>query len=206
VPIPVTDGTFTTADGRSIALTVTGIPATTSGTMTAKAGISADGGITTTEISDFSSRAVPVTNSVRNTVINLDPERLARTGTEEVRFGGTFDAFTTLVALRDLLRNPEQLPDATVRERIAGLMTEVDGAHDSVLDGMRELGFRSSSMDVLKNRVEGLRISQSESLSRIQDTDLAEAILQLQRQDLTYQTALQVSSRVIQTSLQNFLR
>lgn len=206
VPIPVTDGNFTTADGRSITLSVTGVPATTSGTFTAKAGISADGGATTTEVTDFSSRTVTVTNSIRNTVINLDAERLTRTGTEEVRFGGTFDAFTTLVALRDLLRNPEQLPDATVRERIAGLMTEVDGAHASVLDGMRELGFRSSSMDVLKNRVEGLRISQSESLSRIQDTDLAEAILQLQRQDLSYQTALQVSSRVIQTSLQNFLR
>ena len=93
-----------------------------------------------------------------------------------------------------------------MRDRIAQMLSEVDGAHDAVLDGVRELGFRSSSMDVLKNRVEGLRISRTESLSNIQDTDLAEAILDLQRQDMTYQAALQISSQVIQTSLQGFLR
>ena len=86
------------------------------------------------------------------------------------------------------------------------LLEEIDGAHNSVLDGLRELGFRSSSMDVLQNRVEGMRISRTESLSRIEDTDIAESILQLQRQDLSYQTALQVSARVLQTSLQGFLR
>jgi len=61
-------------------------------------------------------------------------------------------------------------------------------------------------MDVLQNRVEGMRVSRTESLSRIEDTDIAESILQLQRQDLSYQTALQVSARVLQTSLQGFLR
>ena len=60
-------------------------------------------------------------------------------------------------------------------------------------------------MDVLSNRVEGLRASRTESLSLVQDTDIAEAILDLQRQDLSYQAALQVSSRVIQTTLASFL-
>ncbi len=45
-----------------------------------------------------------------------------------------------------------------------------------------------------------------QSLSLVQDTDLAEAILELQRQDLSYQAALQVTSRVIQTSLTGILR
>ena len=71
---------------------------------------------------------------------------------------------------------------------------------------LRELGFRSSSMDVLQNRVESMRVSRTESLSQIEDTDIAESILELQRQDLSYQTALQVSARVLQTSLQGFLR
>jgi flagellar hook-associated protein 3 FlgL len=86
------------------------------------------------------------------------------------------------------------------------MLGEVDGAHDAVLDGLRELGFRSSSMDVLKNRVEGLRIGRTESLSRVQDADITESIIELQRQDLAYQAALQVTSRVIQTSLQGLLR
>jgi flagellar hook-associated protein 3 FlgL len=204
--LPITDGAFTTADGRTISLSVTGVPATTTGVFTAKAGVSSDGGQTVVEVSDFSSNSVQVTNSYDHTVINVNTENLARTGQEVVKYGGTFDAFTTLITLRDLLRNGDGLADDTVRDRIAQMLSQVDHAHDAVLDGVRELGFRSSSMDVLKNRVEGLRISRTESLSNIQDTDLASAILDLQQQDISYQAALQVSSRVIQTTLQGFLR
>ena len=105
-----------------------------------------------------------------------------------------------------MLLNGGGLDDDEARDRIAEMLTAIDGAHDAVLDGLRELGFRSSSMDVLSNRVAGLRISREESLSLVEDTDLAEAILELQRQDLSYQAALQVSSRVIQTTLTGILR
>ncbi len=206
VPIPVTDGTFTTSDGRTISLTVTGVPTVTSGTFTSRAGLSVDGGQTVTAIADFSDGSVQVANSYDGTVLYVDVRSLARTGAEDVKFNGTFDAFTTLVTLRKLLANDDGLPDQVVRDRIAQMLTEVDHGHDAVLDGLRELGFRSSSMDVLKNRVEGLRVSRTESLSLVQDTDMAESILAMQRQDISYQAALQISARVIQTSLQGFLR
>jgi flagellar hook-associated protein 3 FlgL len=205
LPIPVTDGTFTTADGRTISLTVTGVPATTTGTFTSRAGLSTDGGETVTDISDFSAGNVQISNSYDGSVLNVDVDGITRTGAEDVKYNGTFDAFTTLSTLRNLLANDEGLPTQTVRDRIAQMLTEVDSAHDAVLDGLRELGFRSSSMEVLKNRVDGLRVSRTESLSLVQDTDIAEAILEMQRQELSYQAALQVGSRVIQTSLQSFL-
>jgi len=204
--LPITDGTFTTANGRTISLSVSGVATPMTGIFTAKAGLSTDGGESTTEVTDFSASAVQVANAYDGTVLNVDTEQLSRTGEEVVKYAGTFDAFTTLITMRDLLRNEDNLPDDTVRDRIAQMLGEVDGAHDAVLDGLRELGFRSSSMDVLKNRVEGLRISRTESLSNVQDTDLASAILEMQQQDMTYQAALQISSRVIQTSLQGFLR
>jgi flagellin-like hook-associated protein FlgL len=206
VPLPVGNGTFTTADGRTISLTVTGVPVTLTGTFTARAGLSTDGGATVTEVGDFGQSTVQVTDSFGGAVLNVDPRQIARTGTVDVKFNGTFDAFTTLITLRDLMQNRSGLPTQQVRDRTAQMLPEVDSAHDAVLDGLRELGFRSSSMDVLKNRVEGLMVSRTESLSMVQDTDIAEAILDLQRQDLSYQAALQVSARVIQTSLQGFLR
>jgi len=168
--------------------------------------MSLDGGATVTNISDFSKTSVQLNNSNDGSVLYVDPTNLAQTGSENVRYSGTFDVFTTLAELRDLLRNDKGLSDGQVRDRIAGLLPEVDNAHNSVLDGLREIGFRSSSMDVLQNRVEGLRISRTESLSLVEDTDIAASILELQRQDLSYQTALQVSARVLQTSLQGFLR
>lgn len=206
VAIPVTDGTFTTADGRTISLTVTGVPAATSGTFTAKANLSVDGGDSFVEVSDFTNTSVPVRDALDGSVLNVDVRNLTRTGTEDVKFPGTFDALTTLITMRDLLRNDAGLADDVVRDRIAQMMTEIETAHDAVLDGVRELGFRSSSMDAIGNRVEGLRVSRTESLSLVEDSDLAESILELQRQDMAYQAALQVSARVVQTSLQGFLR
>ena len=86
------------------------------------------------------------------------------------------------------------------------MLVEIDGAHDQILDGLRELGFRSSSLDSLRARVEKTSTSTTESLSIVRDLDLAEAILEMQRQELAYQTTLQVGARVLQTSLLNFLR
>lgn len=206
IPIPVTDQTFMTSEGTTLTLTVTGVPTTTSGTFTASADLSLDGGATVTNVTDFSKNSIQVNNSHDESVLYVDTENLNQTGTENVRYSGTFDVFTTLAELSNVLRNDQGLTDAAVRNRIADLLPEVDSAHNAVLDGLRELGFRSSSMDVLQNRVEGLRISRTESLSLVEDTDIAASILELQRQDLSYQTALQVSARVLQTSLQGFLR
>ena len=206
VPIPATDQTFTTSDGRVMTLTVTGVPATTTGTFTSSADLSLDGGESITNVTDFSNNSIAVNNSNDGTVLYVNTDQLSHAGNENVRFGGTFDVFTTLAELRDLLRNEQGQSTETVRNLIGDLLSEVDNSHNAVLDGLRELGFRSSSMDVLQNRVEGLRISRTESLSLVEDTDMAASILELQRQDLSYQTALQVSARVLQTSLQGFLR
>lgn len=204
--IPITDGQFTTADGRTIALTVTGVGTPASGSFTSKASLSIDGGQSFVEVRDFAAGGVAVRDAMSGAVLNVEVSNLHRTGSEDIKFEGTFDALTTLITMRDLLRNEAGLPDELVRNRIAQMMSEVETAHDAVLDGVRELGFRSSSMDVLGNRVESLKASRTESLSAVEDTDMAEAILALQRQDLAYQAALQVSARVVQTSLQNFLR
>jgi len=206
VPIPATDQVFQTSDGRSITLTVSGAPTPPTGQITAIANLSIDGGQTVRQVDDFIDQSWPVVHGDDGSVLYVNGQNITRAGVEEVRFEGTFDVFTTLTELRDLLNNEADLPEGEVRDRVASLIPEVDAAHDSILDGLRELGFRSSSMDVLQNRVQGLRISNAESLSRIEDTDIAESILELQRQDLSYQTALQVSARVLQTSLQGFLR
>jgi len=208
LPVPTApDGVqFRTADGREISLAVSGAPTPDTGTFTAEARVSTDGGLTSVTVDSFGADPVAVRNSEDGSMLYLDVSNLDRAGTEDVKFDGTFDVFTTLAELRDVLANDGGYDDGYVRDRVGSLLAEIDGAHNSVLDGLRELGFRSSSMDVLQNRVEGMRISRTESLSRIEDTDIAESILQLQRQDLSYQTALQVSARVLQTSLQGFLR
>jgi flagellar hook-associated protein 3 FlgL len=206
LPVPTAgDSEFTTADGRIISLNVSGIPAALTGQFTAKAGLSTDGGDTYTEVTDFSLDHVAVRSSFDDSVLQVDVQNLTRTGSEVVKHEGTFDAFTVMITLRDLLQNADGLDSETVQERTSAMLAEIDNAHDAVLDGLRELGFRSASMDMLSNRVANLEMSRQESLSALQDTDFAQAVLDLQQQDLAYQAALQIGSRVLQTTLQNYL-
>jgi flagellar hook-associated protein 3 FlgL len=203
--IPATDQTFTTADGRTINLTVTGVPAVLSGTFTSKAGLSSDGGISVLDISDFTDTNAAVRNSFDGSVLNVDVTGITKTGDERATLNGSFDVFTTLISLRDILTNESGDTPQIVTARTSAMLDRIDGAHEDILDGLRELGFRSSSMELLRSRVENISASSAESLSLIQDTDIAEAILQLQQQDLAYRASLQVGARVLQTSLMNYL-
>ncbi|MFN9977612.1 MAG: hypothetical protein ACK58T_47675, partial [Phycisphaerae bacterium] len=205
-PTPVSDGTFTPADGRTISRTVPGAPPTTSGSFTSVARLSTDGGESVAIVDDFTQPTATVVSALDGLTLYVDPRGITRTGAEEVKHEGTFDAFTTLISLRDLLRNDNGLPDADVQSRLSGMLSEVDGALDAVLDGTREVGFRSASMEALRNRVEDLSSSRQDTLSRLEDTDITEAILRLQQQDISYQAALQISARVVQTNLTGFLR
>ena len=81
-------------------------------------------------------------------------------------YEGTFDVFTTLIELRDLMRDPpSDLSESEVSDRLSSFLSRVDTAHDDVLDALRGLGFRSGNMTLLSNRVESLAATSEESLS-----------------------------------------
>jgi flagellar hook-associated protein 3 FlgL len=205
LPIPVTNGSFTTSDGRTISLNVSGVPATTSGVFNAVANLSSDGNTSVTVV-DFSGSTAQVRNSFADTVLNLDVSNLRRTGTDLVQYGGTFDVFTALIAVRDTMRNPLGVPEQKVGQRLTALLGELDTAHDDLLAGLQTLGHRAEGMQLLQGRVSELRNTTRESLSNVEDTDLSESIVSYQQKQLAYQAALQVGGRVLSVSLLNFLR
>jgi len=180
-------------------------PAT--GTITSQADLSTDGGSTVVTVDDFSAgTSYQVRNSVDGTVLNVDASGVVRTGDELVKFEGTFDAFTSLIAVRDTLRNERGDPDDDVSQRLDALLADVDFAHDGVLAGLQKLGNRSQHLDLFASRLGELSLARTGSLSEIEDTDVVETILQLEQQDLLFQASMQVGARAIQTTLLNFLR
>jgi flagellar hook-associated protein 3 len=192
--------------GTFVNLSMTGGPVTpATGTITSRATLSIDGGASAVVVSDFTAPQ-QVRNSFDGTVLNVDVTALARTGDELVTYNGTFDVFTAMIAARDALANADGLTLAQQTARLSGLLAELDAAHDSLLDGLRDLGNRGQQMQLLAQRVSGLQVGTQESLSLAQDADMAETILALNQQDLNYQAALQVSARIVQTSLLDYLR
>lgn len=203
--VPVSDGAFQTAGGETIFLDVASPIAPANGTFTAQADLSVDGGASTSVV-DFTQGRVAVKDSHDGTVLNVDVTNLSRTGVEDVTFEGTFDVFTVLIAARDTLENRDGLSDSEVQARLQELVGAASDSHDQILTGLQEFGIRSNSMELLQGRVDGLIISNESTRSRIQDADLAESISEMTQKEFNFQASLQVSARIVQTSLLSFLR
>jgi flagellin-like hook-associated protein FlgL len=198
---------FTVGNGNdTVSLDVT-VPITpASGTFTSRANLSTDGGQSTLLVDDFSGAAnYQVRNSYDGTVVNVDASGLARTGTERVKFEGTFDPFTALIEIRDILHNESGVSDEEVSSRLTEVLGEIGSAHDSILGGLQELGSRSNSLDLFENRLGDLELARQGSLSEVEDVDFSEAVIELNRQELAFQASLQVGARAVQTTLLNYL-
>jgi len=106
--------------------------------------------------------------------------------------------FTALIRLRDALRgnNSQDI------ERSISLLD------DSALQlnfSRAELGARQQGLEVLDQRLTDEKISLKQALSNEIDTDLAAAISNFTARQAAFQASLQTSSRILQTSLLDFL-
>lgn len=206
LPVPVTNGAFQTGSDpqETIYLDISGAVSPASGTMTAEADLSIDGK-TKTRV-DFTNNQVVVTDSFDGSVLNVDVSSLVRTGKDEVTYTGTFDVFTVMITAKEILENAANLTNTEVQIKLQTLIGEATNAHDMVLNGLQELGIRSSNLELLRSRMDGLILSDESIRSNIQDSDLAESISEMMQKQFNFQASLQVSARIIQTSLLNFLR
>lgn len=78
------------------------------------------------------------------------------------------------------------------------------------LDGITQeraiIGAKVNRLDLQENRLESTRINYEELLSKNQDADMAEVIMQLKIQENVYRASLAAGARIIMPSLVDFLR
>jgi flagellar hook-associated protein 3 FlgL len=108
------------------------------------------------------------------------------------------DVFTVLQKVADDLRsNPSALGTdvPNLDARVAGIQ-----------NSLATIGARSQRLETMKQRNSTDGITLKQSLSQVEDADLAQVTLELQMQQVAYQAALQTTAKVIQPSLVDFLR
>ncbi len=179
-------------------------PTTTTGTMISEGRASWDDGQSWTNL-DYSQGNLQIKNSATGAMLNLDARGITQTGKEQVSFGGTYDAFNVLVALRDTLNNTDGESQEVVSQRLTALIGEVDKVFEQMLEGLRDLGARGSQIDLTKDRMSQMEITMEEALSRDRDIDISEVILRMTQQDTAFQASLAVGGRVINQSLLDYL-
>lgn len=79
-------------------------------------------------------------------------------------------------------------------------------ATDRIERSQVELGARSKQIEEIGMRNQEVEIELKFALSEVEDVDIAEALIEVQVQEMAYQAALGVAAKVIQPTLLDFLR
>ncbi len=109
------------------------------------------------------------------------------------------EVFETLIALAQLLRDGDA-------EGASNFLDRIDEKVDHVLSERASLGAKSNRIDTALERSLNSQIEFKKVLSRIEDTDLARAMIDFSIQEATYHASLKSGSQILQPTLLDFLK
>lgn len=134
-----------------------------------------------------SSRIMPVTNSGDEVFMRID--------------GASADVFSMISDFITALENPA----ASVPTAVSTVIGNMDNALDNVLRVRASVGSRMNEVEALGNVASDLSVQYSETLSRLQDVDYAQAVSDLTLEKTYLEAAQQSFLRISQLSLFNYL-
>jgi flagellar hook-associated protein 3 FlgL len=114
-------------------------------------------------------------------------------------FGGDSNIFKTLIALRDALRSSDQTVVLATLDRLDALL-------DTSLDARVAVGAKMERLDSVQNQLADRELVLRQQKADLAEVDLAEALTELRAEEVAYQAALGAASRILSTSLVDFLR
>lgn len=112
---------------------------------------------------------------------------------------GNKSVFEVLASLKTALENAQH-------DQVANTLGELDQAIDHLLNIRASLGARSNRLQMSQDRLFNSKISLTETMSKLEDIDLAEAVMNYKNQENVYQAALATAAMVLQPTLIDYLR
>lgn len=89
---------------------------------------------------------------------------------------------------------------------ISASIGAIDAGMANVLDGLATVGAAGNRLEAALDRVQASQHTVRSYLSEVEDVDMAEAMTELQLQEVSYQATLAALSKALQPSLTDFLR
>jgi len=83
---------------------------------------------------------------------------------------------------------------------------QIDGALERMRTAAADVGARYARVESAMSALDGATLDTKTALADVENIDVAEAILDLQMQEVAYQASLGATARVLQPSLMDFLR
>jgi flagellar hook-associated protein 3 FlgL len=167
--------------------------------------LSIDGGSTEVTVpgaGDVSN--IAVTNAAGE-VLYVDATNITSTGMDAVRVPGTYDVFNALINLRDLLQNTQNLSESQQIDSIDASAAGMQELTRLLAQKQVDIGAR---MGFLENHIDGLesiKYNVQEERSSVEEADIAQIAIDLSRHEVLYQMSLQITAKLLSTSLLDFI-
>jgi flagellar hook-associated protein 3 FlgL len=91
-------------------------------------------------------------------------------------------------------------------EQVGAELGALDARMDKILQAWAVVGARYNRMELMNNRLQDDKLNVTTLLSKTEDADLAEVIINLKTEENIYRSSLAAGARIIQPSLLDFLR
>jgi len=190
-------GTGTSSVRGSTWLTVTG----TAGNYN----LSIDDGATTVN-TDGTATNLAVTNSTTGEVLYVDTTNINAAGVDLVRVPGTYDIFSSLIGIRDILNNEKNLPEEQVRNMLENSIASLDEMNELLVRAEVSIGSRIGFLEDLDETVKNVEFNAEDESTRLVEADIAQIAIDLSRREVLYQMSLSVAAKVLSVSLLDFIR
>ncbi|HWU84339.1 MAG TPA: flagellar hook-associated protein FlgL [Rhodocyclaceae bacterium] len=192
------DVTFTDAGGGDFSYDITDYQGNSIGTGTYTPTLDTDGNPVPVQIAlpglgaEFTISGTPADGDVVN-----------------IRPAGTTDVFSVISNVVDLAEQPYQSADAATRarydEQLGYALTNIQSSLDNMLKYRAGFGARMQEAETLQSAGSERSLEYTNTLSRLQDVDMTQAISDLTKTQTTLQAAQLSFSKVTQLSLFNYL-
>ena len=177
-------------------------------TVTGSAGnynLSIDGGLSTVN-TDGTNANLAVTHSTTGEILYVDTTQITGTGVDLVRAPGSYDIFDTLIGIRDILNNEDNLSDTQVREMVDSSLNSLDEMSELLIGAEVSIGSRIGFLDDLNDNIQDIEFYAEDETTRLVEADIAQIAIDLSRRQVLYQMSLSVAAKVMSVSLMDFLR
>lgn len=132
-----------------------------------------------------------------------DSETVQVNVTAEEVFGFSSDPDSNVFALLD---RAEAALTAGDTDAVAAALGDLQGARSVVETSLGRVGASGSRVESALNRSESALLSLRGELAQVEDVDMAEAVMELQVQEVAYEAVLGALGRALPASLASFLR
>jgi flagellar hook-associated protein 3 FlgL len=146
-----------------------------------------------------------VTDSRTGRILYVDTTGISKTGAELVRVPGTYDVFSTLISLRDMLVNERGLPMQELIAYVDKAVVGVEEVRSRLVQAEVATGAKIGFLETLKDNLENMQFDAQVEATGLQEADVAQIAIDLSRREILYQMSLSVAGKLMTTSLLDFI-